>query len=101
MPQARKAPTAPVPAEDPLADLRDPEALNDTPGPAPAPQAPTRALATQDDQDTARAEVVAAWHADTTATGFLHRGGGCGCRYVAGIALATVLPVQGNDTGDA
>lgn len=94
------APTAPV---DPLADLREDE---DTPleGSQPgqdAQEGPGRALASQDDHDTARAEIVAAWHADTTAHGFVHRGGQCGCRYLADLALRTAFPIQANDADDA
>lgn len=40
--------------------------------------------------------VIAAWHADTTALGFLHKGGVCGCNYLARAALAGVLPVAGD-----
>jgi hypothetical protein len=32
-------------------------------------------------------EAVARWHADTVALGFLHKGGRCGCRYVAQVIL--------------
>lgn len=31
--------------------------------------------------------LVERWHADTVALGFLHKGGRCGCRYIATIAL--------------
>lgn len=33
------------------------------------------------------AEAVTRWHADTVAVGFLHKGGRCGCRYIAQVIL--------------
>lgn len=32
-------------------------------------------------------EAVERWHRDTVAVGFLHKGGRCGCRYVARVIL--------------
>lgn len=32
-------------------------------------------------------EVVERWHANTVAVGFLHKGGRCGCRYLAQIVV--------------
>lgn len=32
-------------------------------------------------------EAVARWHADTVAVGFLHKGGRCGCAYIARVIL--------------
>lgn len=32
-------------------------------------------------------EAVERWHADTVAVGFLHKGGRCGCRYLAQVIL--------------
>ena len=82
-----------APASDPLADLRPPE--DTTPaGHTPeteAEVAEVRPTATQAQHDAMRAEVVAAYHADTVATGMLHKGGTCGCRYLAGLALQTAL----------
>ena len=86
-----RTPATVTPAPDPLADLREP----DTTGP-PAPPAENLEpeavpLHTQAWHDRAEAETVAAWHADTTAPGFLHRGGVCGCRYLARTALRATL----------
>lgn len=38
-------------------------------------------------QATSVDEAVARWHADTVALGFLHKGGRCGCRYIASVIL--------------
>lgn len=38
-------------------------------------------------QATTAQEAVARWHADTVALGFLHKGGRCGCLYIAQRAL--------------
>lgn len=91
--------------EDPLADLREP-ADGPTPlegGPAPqeGPEEPqdalSRPLATQEAWDAARAEMIAGWHADTTAMGFLHRGSACACHYLAGVALTAIMPTEDAD----
>ena len=86
-----RTPTTPTPAPDPLADLRE----ADTTGP-PAPPSENLEpavvpLHSQAWHDRAEAETVAAWHADTTAPGFLHRGGVCGCRYLARTGLRATL----------
>jgi hypothetical protein len=54
------------------------------------------------------AEIVVAYHSDTVATGALHKGGTCACRYLARLALraalgAPVEPVedQEDDEGQA
>jgi hypothetical protein len=93
---------APAPAVDPLADLREPEDdryEGAAPGEGDAEDAPEeagRVMVTQEDWDETVAEVVAAWHADPTSMGFLHKNNGtmCGCRYVARVALRTALPIQ-------
>lgn len=94
--QAAQAPTEP-PA-DPLADLREgddlanpetaPPADDDTPTPPG-----TMALVTPETQAHSRATIMAAWHADTVALGFLHKGGTCGCHYLAGVAVTAALPL--------
>lgn len=58
--------------------------------------AQSRPLVTQDAWDETVAEVVAAWHADPTSLGFLHKNNGtmCGCRYLARTALRAAMPVQ-------
>lgn len=65
--------TPPVQPADPLADLRE-----DAPAGPPAPEVV---------EDAAPFDVVGAivaeWHSDTTAQGFAHKGGACGCRYLA------------------
>lgn len=38
-------------------------------------------------QSQTAAEAVERWHADTVALGFLHKGGRCGCRYIAQVIL--------------
>lgn len=84
--------TAQKPAPvDPLADLRAPDTdpgLTAEPTPEVVKVRPT---AGADFHAEARAEVVAAFHADTVATGMLHKGGTCGCRYLATLALRTAL----------
>lgn len=50
---------------------------------------------TDQDADARMAEMIAAWHADTPALGFLHNGGRCGCRYVAKVALGLTKSRQG------
>lgn len=97
---------------DPLAALRDaeepglPPILGEPDGPEEGseddeldPHAVP--LVTQEVQDQARAQVVAAWHADTTSVGFLHKGRGCGCSFIAGLALQTVMPVVLDDVDTA
>lgn len=102
-PKARKAAQAPTQApeptqDDPLADLRD----DPTPGdllenPDADPENPesveVRPLVTQGIQDEMVTEVMTVWHADTVSLGFLHKGGACGCRYLAKVALRQVVPV--------
>lgn len=84
--------TTQTPPADPLADLRlnDDLAAGHTPETEDAVQA-LRPTAPQSFHDEARAEIVAAYHADTVATGMLHKGGTCGCRYLAALALRTAL----------
>lgn len=107
-------PRTPQPADD-LADLRQAfggaeddartpvEPLN---GPGPSgdtqepPEGPGEPLASPQTREEQRALVIAAWHADTTAHGFVHRGGRCGCRYLADRALDAIAPVQVNEPTD-
>lgn len=126
----------PVPAEDPLADLREDDATRypqETPGDTQdGPEAPgegdplavlllerleaamaipldpdgvitpeARQMATAlaaetaidlapmlgSVQATSADEAVERWHADTVAIGFLHKGGRCGCAYIARVIL--------------
>jgi hypothetical protein len=116
-PRAPKAPQAPptaptepvpgppppsVPVVDPLADLREP-------GPDLPPvvgdaqpevtedqetEPESGALVTQEDWDRKRDLAVVAMHADTTTLGFLHKGGRCGCHYIAGVILHAIMPVE-------
>lgn len=51
-------------------------------------------LATEADQEDQVAVMIAAWHNDTPALGFLHGGGTCGCRYLARTALQIASPVK-------
>lgn len=136
-PAAKKA-AAPPPADDPLADLRDPDDRYEgtqegpgDPGGDPANPGATDPLAdvveaalggveaswrqalgvetprevqeyVQAIQETLVAdlrplvepvavlevqEAVERWHADTVAMGFLHKGGRCGCHYIARVIL--------------
>lgn len=101
------------PTAEALADLRSqftgdddapergPAPLDDPGPPETATPATFVALASPSDRQGQRAVLIAAWHADTTSVGFLHRGGTCGCRYLANVALDAVLPVQANDPDDA
>jgi hypothetical protein len=52
--------------------------------------------------DAAVTEVVDRWHGDRIAVKYAHKGGSCGCRYLADLALRTVLgaPVQVSDDGE-
>lgn len=93
---------------DPLADLREPDAPG-LPGVPPVPEndppeamaetietedLQTRLMVTAEVQEEMVAEVVAAWHQDPTAQGFLHGGGSmCGCRYIARLAIRAAVPV--------
>ena len=84
--------TATAPA-DPLADLR-PNPDETPAGPDADTQdavQPIRPTAPQAFHDEARKAIVDAFHADTVATGMLHKGGTCGCRYLATLALRTTL----------
>jgi hypothetical protein len=100
-PQAADQPPPSV-SVDPLADLREPDDL-DRYADDDAPEEPKgleltlgeggQVLVTQEAWDEARAVVIAGWHADSVSLGFLHKGGNCGCRYLAGVALTAVLPV--------
>lgn len=107
-------PDRPTPAQvtiDALADLRAQFGGDDGPerGPEPLgeagpPESPAKpgwvgegpSMVAEDTRDEDRAVVIAAWHADTVVTGFMHRGGQCGCRYIANLALDQVRPVQAN-----
>lgn len=102
-------PAEPEPVADPLAALRDPaedartipgqdqEAPQDDQGETQEDEPTPVGLVTQERWDEARREAVVAFHADTTAVGFLHKGGTCGCHYIAGVVLQAVLPVQHED----
>lgn len=71
----------PVAAPDPLADLREGD------GAAAVPST-IRATNRKPEKEDPVAAVVRRWHADSTAESLAHRGGTCGCRYLAEIALA-------------
>lgn len=89
-------PRAPAKAPiDPLADLRGPE--DDTPPDTDgtAYVVPVVEAVTPEEWDRLRALTILAWHNDTTALGFLHKGQ-CACQYLAGVALQAVVPVQAN-----
>lgn len=90
--QAAQAP--PVAPEDPLAELREPATTDEVEGGGTGDALPPIALVTQDTWDQARAQVIAGWHGDPVSLGFLHKGGNCGCHYLAGIALQAAMPVQ-------
>lgn len=97
-PRPRKAAQAPSTAPvDPLADLRDADDAPNVPreGQADETEAAVevRPMVTAATQEDLVAEVVVAWHNDTVATGFLHKGG-CGCRYLARLALRHAVPVM-------
>jgi hypothetical protein len=63
-------------------------------GPGAAAPLPVGAmpLVTSQDQDEARDRMIAVWHTDTVCQNFVHKGGVCGCRYLATQALAVVMP---------
>lgn len=98
---------APTPPADELESLREEwGGPDDEPTSEPAPEAadgaaPARPLVTEGDRTEDVAVMVAAWHADPTAVGFVHRGGMCGCRYLARVASDAALPVViADDTGE-
>lgn len=112
-PRPTPPPQPPV-VVDPLAALRDPEPdpgerlsgpdLDPTdPGSTGDPEAPEAPslmpLVTQEAWDQARDTAIVAMHADTTVVGFVHKGQGCGCRYIAGVILGAAMPV-GADVAD-
>lgn len=106
MPQPRSATRTRPPTNDPLADLRpaDDTPAGHTPNTPAEPEGTDalRPVASQDFHDQAKAEIVAAFHLDQVATGMLHKGGTCGCRYLADLALRTALgapqePVQAEE----
>lgn len=75
--------------DDPLAALRAGLNTEDDarPGVTPTPEAApdiTEATVHLD-------RVVAVLHADSTAVGFLHAGGACGCRYIGSTVMETVM----------
>lgn len=92
-------PRKPVaPPADPLADLRPDD---DTPN-VPAvvsdaqPNDDTEEPFVLDALDAAwhedaQTRIVAAWHRDRTAQGFAHKGGVCGCRFLARVALVAAV----------
>lgn len=96
-PRPQQEAPAPEPtAEDPLADLREPDDMTpreDEPEQEPE-QGEVRPMVSQETHDAMLAEVIVAWHADPTALGFLHKAGRCGCRYLARVALRSVVPVM-------
>jgi hypothetical protein len=106
MPTRTRPAHRPTEPADPLADLRpgdDAPALPETEELAEAVK--VRPTAGQEFHDEARAEIVAAFHKDTVATGMLHKGGTCGCRYLAALCLQIVLgapqePAQDEDDPD-
>lgn len=94
MPPRTKTPTG----TDPLADLRP---TDDAPAGPPQPEVADqvveiRPMASQAVHDAMRAEIVVAYHGDTVAAGTLHKGGVCACRYLATLAVRTILgaPVE-------
>ena len=98
---SRTTTTKPQAAEaDPLADLREPEGAT-PPGPPAAPDVKPDPEPVDETHDAlwhedAATRITQAWHADTTSQGFAHKGGVCGCRYLARKALLAALgePVE-------
>jgi hypothetical protein len=63
----------------------------------PEPTEPdTLATGSQAVHDRYVSQIVAGWHQDTTAQGFAHKGGACGCRYLAAGAVQALMgsPVE-------
>jgi len=82
-------PAAPV--ADPLADLRAPEHREpEAPAGEVVPEAEQVTLHSPAWHDQALAQIVGAWHRDKAAQGFAHKGGTCGCRYLARLAMEAV-----------
>lgn len=94
----RPTPKPAAPGADPLADLRD----ETPPGPPPGEQDETlldgelTAVYSPAWHEQRTNQIVAAYHADSTAQGFAHKGGACGCRYLARKALQAAVgePVE-------
>lgn len=92
---------------DPLADLRPPEPTSPaalTPPPIQDAEPADGAEATLEvaafDQawhEDAITQVVKRWHADRTAERRLHKGGSCGCAYLARLALLEAVGVAQPD----
>lgn len=105
MGRPRQQTPAPAAPEDPLADLREPDAPGLPEGPSvqgnPPEEEPqdqpedgeVRPMVTQEVWDEMVTEAVVAFHQDPTSQGFLHGGGQCGCRYIARVALQAAVPV--------
>lgn len=78
------------PMPDGLDDVMDAPAKEPTEEPSP----PSVPLNTQEQRTQHLSQVITAWHHDTVAVGFLHRGGRCGCHYLARVVLDSVAPVE-------
>lgn len=94
---SRPRPSAPTAPTDPLADLRPKDSPAGPPQPEVEPDVvEIRPMASQGVHDAMRAEIVVAFHADTVAAGTLHKGGVCACRYLATLAVRSVMgaPVE-------
>lgn len=101
MSQTRKRTTTAA-TSDPLADLRTDEPAGP---PAPddvEPQADEVALFSQEWHDEALARAVVAMHRDTVATGSLHKGGTCPCRYLSRLVIQAAVgePVEADPDED-
>lgn len=106
MPRSRTPRPAPAPDVDPLADLREPSGVTVEPEPAdstPAGEATTQApegLPVVFDRlwhEQAAIQVVNRWHADRIASRYAHKGGTCGCRYLAQMALVEAVGIPAPD----
>lgn len=95
-----KQPKNPPPG-DKLADLREAWGADDEPTTQPEATEPegddegeVRPLISRSLQDEAARRAVVAWHNDPVAQGFIHRGGTCGCQYLARLAFAVSAPAE-------
>ena len=100
MPRTPAAQAPPETPADPLADLREPDDEQAPPPPQEEQQpegeqeaAELRPMVSEEMHGEMVAEAIAAMHADPTVQGFVHGGGQCGCRYIAGVVLRAAVPV--------
>lgn len=110
MPRSRTPRPAPAPDADPLADLREPSGTDGTVEPTPPTGAPAGETTQEGEvleappvvfdrlwHEQAAIQVVNRWHSDRIASRYAHKGGTCGCRYLAQMALVEAVGIPAPD----